>query len=72
VTITPGPLLETASFEHRGLIRALYAYRIYFTNYDFTLAEHTEWRWADFEEIAELDFAGSDRKLLPALKRYFN
>ncbi|MDR3343028.1 MAG: (deoxy)nucleoside triphosphate pyrophosphohydrolase [Treponema sp.] len=67
IPVTIGPLLGTVSFEHRG-IRLLYAYRVYFTGYDFTLSEHTEWRWAGLEEIEPLDFADSDRKLLPGLQ----
>ncbi|GHV95678.1 hypothetical protein AGMMS50293_19980 [Spirochaetia bacterium] len=35
------------------------------------LAEHTQWRWAALDEIEALDFAGSDRALIPALKAYF-
>jgi 8-oxo-dGTP diphosphatase len=31
------------------------------------LHEHSEWRWASLDEILELDFADSDRKLLPFL-----
>ncbi|MDR2259070.1 MAG: NUDIX domain-containing protein [Treponema sp.] len=70
VTVIPGPLLGTASFEHRGAAYALHAYRIYFTGEKFTPVEHSEWRWAGFEEIETLDFAGSDRLLFPVLKTY--
>ena len=71
VPITIGPLLGETSFEHHG-IHTLYAYRVYFSAYDFKLSEHTEWRWASLEEIRELDFAGSDKKLLPYLKSYLD
>ncbi|MDR3170242.1 MAG: NUDIX domain-containing protein [Treponema sp.] len=67
VPITTGPLLGTISFEHRGT-RYLYAYQVYFEAHNFTLSEHTEWRWAGLEALEELDFAGSDRQLLPLLK----
>ncbi len=33
----------------------------------FTLTEHSESRWASLDEILELDFADSDRKILPYL-----
>lgn len=33
----------------------------------FRLVEHSEQRWASLEEIMELDFADSDRKILPYL-----
>lgn len=70
VPVRVGPLLGSASFEHRGLRRTLNAYRIYFLKTDFKLAEHTEWRWAGIEEIEKLDFVPSDSRLLPALKAY--
>lgn len=31
------------------------------------LSEHSEWRWASLDEILQLDFADSDRKILPFL-----
>jgi 8-oxo-dGTP diphosphatase len=68
VRIEPGPYVGTVSFEHRGLTRTLNAYRVYFPGFDFTLREHTEWRWAALEEIKKLDFADSDGKLLAQLK----
>ncbi|MDR1900569.1 MAG: (deoxy)nucleoside triphosphate pyrophosphohydrolase [Treponema sp.] len=70
VSVRTGPLVGSACFEHRGIPRTLNAYRIYFSAPKFKLQEHSEWRWASLEEIEGLDFAGSDRKLLPALKQY--
>lgn len=70
--IRVGAFLASAVFEHRGIRRRLKAYRVAFTAHEFTLAEHTEWAWASFEEIEKLAFAESDRKLFPALKNYFN
>jgi 8-oxo-dGTP diphosphatase len=70
VTVTVGPRAASASFEHGGVVRELHAYLIAFTSLDFTLREHSAWKWADFAEIEKLDFAGSDRKLFPALKVY--
>ncbi|MDR1109043.1 MAG: (deoxy)nucleoside triphosphate pyrophosphohydrolase [Spirochaetaceae bacterium] len=72
VMIQPGAFLGAVSFEHRGIIHTLNAYRIYFSGMDFTLREHTEWRWAGLEEMEKLDFAGSDRKLFYCLKSYFD
>lgn len=71
VPVTIGPLLGEASFEYHGLHR-VYAYRVYLSGHDFTLAEHTEWRWAGLAEIEQLEFADSDRKLLPHLKPYLH
>jgi 8-oxo-dGTP diphosphatase len=71
VSITIGPFLGAASFEHRGVNR-VYAYQVYFSAYHITLSEHTAWRWARLDEIEHLDFADSDRKLLPYLKAYLH
>jgi 8-oxo-dGTP diphosphatase len=68
--VTVGPCVAASSFEHRGDIRELRAYLITFKDFDFVLSEHTAWKWADLAEIEKLDFAGSDRKLFPALKDY--
>jgi 8-oxo-dGTP diphosphatase len=70
VSIKISALLGTVSFDHRGVTHILNAYRIYFSCQDFTLQEHTEWRWASLEEIEALDFADSDRKLFGFLKSY--
>ncbi len=67
--VTVGPLLGTASFEHHGITRQVNAYRIYFTDTNFTLTEHTQWRWASIDEIELLPFVDSDLKLVPALKK---
>jgi 8-oxo-dGTP diphosphatase len=65
--IRVGLRLGSVSFEHRGLIRTLNAYTVTLPP-DFTLREHVEWRWALPDEIERLDFAESDRRLLPCLK----
>ncbi|MDR1352614.1 MAG: NUDIX domain-containing protein [Treponema sp.] len=68
--VTAGPCVASASFEHRGVVRELRAFLVKFESLDFTLREHSAWKWADIGEIEKLDFAGSDRKLIPALKVY--
>lgn len=74
LSIESGPFLAAASFEHQGETFCLSAYRIFFRDGDpaarIRLAEHDRWRWALPEEIAELDFAPSDRLLLPGLESY--
>lgn len=70
VSVKTGPLLGTAAFEHGGKPYHLHAYRIFFDGQEFCPVEHDQWRWAALAEIAALDFAGSDRLLLPALKAY--
>jgi 8-oxo-dGTP diphosphatase len=70
--IAVGNFLGSALFEHRGIERRVNAYRVFFSAAlaatDFILTEHTQWRWASLEEIEQLDFVDSDRKLLPVLK----
>jgi 8-oxo-dGTP diphosphatase len=68
--VVVGPLLASAEFTHNKCRFLLNAYRIVLSNYEFRMTEHTEWRWAAFEEIEALDFADSDRLLLPALQPY--
>jgi 8-oxo-dGTP diphosphatase len=70
VAVETGPLLAASEFIHREQKFILNAYRIFFTDYHFKMTEHSEWRWAALTEIESLDFAGSDRGLLPALQAY--
>ncbi|MDR1399278.1 MAG: (deoxy)nucleoside triphosphate pyrophosphohydrolase [Treponema sp.] len=67
IDVTVGDLLASAVFEYKGQ-RQLSAYQVTFASMQFTLIEHTTWRWATLEEIEALDFVDSDQKLLPALK----
>jgi 8-oxo-dGTP diphosphatase len=67
--IAVGDFLGSAVFEHRGAPRQVRAYRVFFAAADFALTAHTQWRWASLEEIEQLDFVDSDRKLLPALAK---
>jgi len=70
VAVETGPLLAHSEFTHHEQKFLLNAYRVFFTGYHFKMIEHTEWRWAAPAEIEALDFAGSDRRLLPALQVY--
>jgi 8-oxo-dGTP diphosphatase len=67
VAIRVGSLLASDHFEHHQRRRILSAYEVFFDGDGFSLREHTAWRWAPLDEIAALDFADSDRKLLPQL-----
>ncbi|MDR2518506.1 MAG: (deoxy)nucleoside triphosphate pyrophosphohydrolase [Spirochaetaceae bacterium] len=71
VPVTVGDFLGETWFEYRGP-RRLRAYRVYAASCDFTLREHTQWRWAGLADLAALDFADSDRALFPCLEPYFN
>jgi 8-oxo-dGTP diphosphatase len=69
VDIAVGDFLGSAVFERRGMEHRVNAYRVFFpASAVFTLAEHVQWRWASLDEIEQLDFVDSDRKLLPDLK----
>jgi len=71
--ISVGPLLARAEFSNGGRLFFLSGYRVFLSSFGFSMAEHTEWRWAEPAEIEELHssgcFAGSDMRLLPALRK---
>jgi 8-oxo-dGTP diphosphatase len=69
--IAVGDFVGSAVFEHRGIERQVRAYRVFFSTTNLTLAAHTQWRWASLDEIEQLDFVDSDRKLLPAINNQF-
>lgn len=71
VPVRVGKLLASAQFEHRQNRHALRAYEVFFEALDFTLTEHTEWRWIPFRDLGTLEFADSDKKLFTALAPYF-
>ena len=75
LAVEAGAFIGVSSFEHGGIIFNLRAYRVFFDGNllrTVKLKEHTEWRWASFEEIKTMDFAESDCSLFPALELYFN
>jgi 8-oxo-dGTP diphosphatase len=69
VNISVGVQLGETEFENNGERRRLKAFLINFLSYDFTLTEHTEWRWASVSEIEAMDFTPSDLRLFYAIKR---
>jgi 8-oxo-dGTP diphosphatase len=71
VEASVGEALAEAVFRHRSDRIALTAYAVELKSDAFRLTEHSAWRWASLDEIAGLDFADSDRKLLPSLRRRF-
>jgi len=70
VAVETGPLLAHSEFTHHERKFLLNAYRIFFTDYDFKMTDHSEWRWAALKEIEAIDFTDSDYDLLPALQAY--
>jgi mutator protein MutT len=70
INISVGKHLASAEFEHKNISRKLNAYEVFFNSENFVLCEHTSWRWASIDEIEQCNFADSDRKLIPAIKKY--
>jgi len=60
------PICEV-SFRNGEKDYALHAYFIDIGNQPLMLNEHSECAWASLEEILRLDFADSDKKILPFL-----
>jgi len=70
VKIEVGRLLASAEFSNGNRRFSLNAYGIRPASFDFTLTEHTEWKWASIDEIASsANFVDSDLLLIPALKK---
>jgi 8-oxo-dGTP diphosphatase len=61
--------IADAVFRHGGEDFLLSAYWVELPPnlMNVVLSEHSEWRWASLEEILGMDFADSDRKILPFL-----
>lgn len=72
IGINVGRFIGSAEFEHKNISRRLNAYEVFFQSDDFVLCEHTSWRWTALDEIEQCDFAGSDRKLIPAIRKYLD
>lgn len=74
IDVQVGEAVAASSFMHSGSPVALHAYRIFVphdgiqTGYELT--EHSEYKWADIEEIASLHFVDSDLLLYPEVKKY--
>lgn len=60
------------SFEHKGKECFVDAFRVHFAedglSRRFTLTEHTDYKWEDFNKIPELNFVDSDLKIYAKLK----
>jgi 8-oxo-dGTP diphosphatase len=71
--ISVGNKITTAFFEHNNKKVKLHAYEVFFAeeNPEFHFTEHTEAKWATFDEILKLDFVDSDMKVYPEVRKYF-
>ena len=60
------------SFEHKGKECFVDAFCVHFAedglSRRFTLTEHTDYKWEDFNKIPELNFVDSDLKIYAKLK----
>ena len=60
------------TFEHKGKECFVDAFRVHFAedglSRRFTLSEHTDYKWEDFNKIPELNFVDSDLKIYAKLK----
>lgn len=74
VGVEVGPHITSTSFMHKGKECFVDAFSVHF-NEDgierrFELTEHTDYRWADIDEIPGLNFVDSDLQLYPAIKEW--
>ena len=61
------------TFEHKGKECFVDAFKVRFAedglSRRFTLTEHTDYKWEDFNKIPELNFVDSDLKIFEKLKK---
>ncbi|MDR2700919.1 MAG: (deoxy)nucleoside triphosphate pyrophosphohydrolase [Spirochaetaceae bacterium] len=67
VPVEVGSFIGETEFIHGDTLFTLRFYRITLLSDDYTLTAHSEWRWVSMDEMIQLDFAESDRKLFPAI-----
>ncbi|MDR2048836.1 MAG: NUDIX domain-containing protein [Treponema sp.] len=72
VPVEVGEKIGEAQFVHGSTRFFLSALRIIPQSEDFSLKEHSEYRWVTFADLERLDFADSDRQIFPAIKKLFN
>ncbi|MFW5786379.1 MAG: (deoxy)nucleoside triphosphate pyrophosphohydrolase [bacterium] len=64
-----GPEIARAFFTHRGEEYLLRAFRTDPADFRFRLTDHDAVRWVAVPDLDDVNFADSDRKLLPELRR---
>ena len=74
VTVTVGRKITTGSFTHKGKPCTLDVLEVKFPHdglaKPFTLTEHTDYKWADINEIPSLNFVDSDLSVYEAVKKW--
>jgi 8-oxo-dGTP diphosphatase len=69
VPVEVGEKIGETRFIHKQTCFFLSAMRITLQSEDFSLKEHSEYRWVTFAELEKLDFADSDRRIFPAIEK---
>lgn len=69
VSVSVGKFLCGSTFSHNGKEFILSAFEVHLGSEDFRMNEHSEIRWLTLDSISEMDFAESDRGLLPCLNK---
>jgi len=69
VAVEVQSFIGETDFVHGDTRFNLRFYRVKLLSENMILSAHSEWRWVSMEEITSLDFADSDRKLFPAIKK---
>lgn len=68
--------ITDSTFEHKGKECTLDVYEVSFPHdgiaKPFVLTEHTEYKWEYVENIKDLNFVDSDKKVLPEIVKYFS
>lgn len=67
VSVSIGDKICSVLFSNEGHEFFLSAYHLQFKNENYSLNEHSEVKWMSLSDIHMLDFADSDKKILPFL-----
>jgi 8-oxo-dGTP diphosphatase len=74
VTVTVGSKITSGSFTHRGKPCSLDVLEVHFhhdgMSQSFILTEHTEYKWAELDEIPNLNFVDSDLAIYSDVKKW--
>ena len=74
VTVTVGRKITSGSFTHKGKPCTLDVLEVSFPHdgieKKFELTEHTDYKWADIEEIPQLNFVDSDLSIYNDVKKW--
>ena len=74
VTVTVGSKITSGSFTHRGKPCSLEVLEVHFPHdgmsQSFILTEHTEYKWAELDEIPNLNFVDSDLAIYSDVKKW--